>query len=225
MPSKYRIRNYKEDSFYHIYNKGLGKANIFLDESDYEKFLYYLEVYLSPSTVIPAKAGIHKDMDPRVKPEDDSWVPKRLLMKNLSNEVSLVAYLFLPDHFHLILHQKSTSGISKLLKQVINGYTYYFNSKYKNYGPLFSGKFKSVIIPEESLVSLTHYLHSHDGILWLADSLKSYPWSSHQTYVKAKSDFLSKQYVLSGFSSIKEYEKFIEGKLRDRELLKDLALD
>jgi putative transposase len=151
MPSKYRIRNYKKNSYYHIYNKGLGKSKIFLDEEDYQKFLYYLETYLSQNPSLD--------------------LPKRLLSKNLSLEVSLISFVLFPDHFHLILYQKSQNGISKLLKQVINGYTYYFNTKYENSGSIFAGKFKSAQIPKANLIQLAHYLHSHPGILWLADNL------------------------------------------------------
>lgn len=194
MPSQYRIRNYQENSFYHIYNKGIGKSNIFLNDDDYEKFLEYLEIYLAPKDAANSKK-----------------IPKRLLSKNLSSEIQLIAYLFLPNHFHLILKQSTNNGISKLMKQLNNGFTFYFNKKYENNGPVFAGKFKSVKLDsDENLLSSFHYLHTHPGILWLADNIKDYPWSSYHEYLQSKPKLVSKDYILSRFETFKDFEKFIK---------------
>lgn len=193
MPSKYRIRDYQKNSLYHVYNKGFGKSNIFLDDEDYQKFFYYLEAYLNPLSA-------------------ESTLPKRLLDKNLNQEVETIGYLLLPDHFHLIIKQKTKTGVSKLLKQLINGYTYYFNKKYKNSGGVFDGKFKSIKIGAEDLLPLIHFLHTHPQIDWLAGDIKNYAWSSHRAYLENKSGILSKDYILSLFQNPKDYEGFINKK-------------
>ena len=48
MPSKNIIKTYIENGYYHIYNRGVEKRKIFLDEQDYKVFLSYLKIYLSP---------------------------------------------------------------------------------------------------------------------------------------------------------------------------------
>ena len=49
MPSKNIIKEYVEGGYYHIYNRGVEKRKIFIDEQDYRVFLNYLKSYLSPS--------------------------------------------------------------------------------------------------------------------------------------------------------------------------------
>jgi len=42
MPSKNSIKIYKENGFYHVYNRGVEKRNVFLSHTDYLKFLHWL---------------------------------------------------------------------------------------------------------------------------------------------------------------------------------------
>ena len=114
MPSKYVVRNFTEDSYYHVFNRGVEKRDIFLDDEDYTTLQSYLFKYLQPIEKVAEK---YPD------------TPTRLYGKNLSEEVELVAYCLMPNHFHLLLKQNTKDGISKLLKQLTNAYTLYFNQK------------------------------------------------------------------------------------------------
>jgi len=49
MPSKDQIKQYIRGAYYHTYNRGVEKRNIFLEESDFERFLYKLERCASKS--------------------------------------------------------------------------------------------------------------------------------------------------------------------------------
>lgn len=46
MPAKYSIKQYIPDGCYHVFNRGVEKRDIFLDDSDYKLFLSYLRNYL-----------------------------------------------------------------------------------------------------------------------------------------------------------------------------------
>ena len=48
MPAKNVVKFYIPNSIYHIYNRGVEKRRIFLDEQDYKVFLSYLKLYLLP---------------------------------------------------------------------------------------------------------------------------------------------------------------------------------
>ncbi len=45
MPAKNSVKYYIADSIYHIYNRGVEKRKIFLDEQDSGVFLGYLKRY------------------------------------------------------------------------------------------------------------------------------------------------------------------------------------
>ena len=44
MPAKNSLKDYAPDSYYHVYNRGVAKQDIFLDEQDYKTFLSYLKL-------------------------------------------------------------------------------------------------------------------------------------------------------------------------------------
>lgn len=194
MPSRFVVRNFTKGGYYHIYNQGVEKRTIFLDAQDYEVFIYYLYIYLKP---------LKKAL------EDFPKIPSRLQKKNVSSEVDLIAYALLPNHFHLILRQQKDGGISQLMKQVTNAYTYYFNEKYEREGALMQGRFKAISIPTDThLVLLTKYLHLHPLANKLVQNIREYKWSSFLEYVdKAFLSFCKTRVVLTHFTSTAEFEK------------------
>lgn len=194
MPSKFVVRNFTEDSYYHIFNKGVEQRQIFLDEKDYRFFQVYLFIYLKPVEKV-----LEKYPD----------VPSRLNSKNLSQEVELIGYCLLPDHFHLLLRQKTKDGISKLMKQMTNAYTLYFNQKNNHSGGIMQGRYKAVGVPQDSLAYLLRYIHLNPVSHQLTQDLTTNPWSSYADYLGKETDLpCTKIHILSKFNSVEEFEKF-----------------
>lgn len=215
MPSVNVVRTFYENGVYHIFNRGVEKRNIFLDDQDKGIFLYYLFVYLG---------------DPEEVKMRYPNIPIRLQIKNLNTEVELLAYCMMPNHFHLVLKQSSIDGISKLMKQLTNAYTKYFNDKYKRVGGLVQGRFKAVEVEnEEQLVHLSRYVHLNPLIAGLVDHLVDYSWSSYRYYLSLQaSSFCSKEAVMSVFNNAKGYQNFIEDQVsyaRELGKIKHLSLD
>lgn len=144
MPSKFIVRNFSENTLYHIFNSGLDNKNIFIDEKDYNFFKVYLFIYTRPIEEIMEKF-----------PD----FPKRLHNKNLSKEVELVGYSFMPNHFHIILKPITKEGVSKLMKQIANAYTLYFNQKHQKSGRLFVGRYKATHVPDDLITPLLRSIH------------------------------------------------------------------
>ena len=225
MPSKYVVRNFAEDSYYHVFNRGVEKRNIFLEESDYLNFIYYLFAYLQPIEKV-----VEKYPD----------TPTRLYGKNLSEEVELVAYCLMPNHFHLLLKQNTKDGVSKLLKQLTNAYTLYFNQKNDRVGGLMQGRFRAVGIDNESLfIHLVRYIHLNPVVSpahrslgeggGITQDLNSYRWSSYGDYLGQSAELpSSKSKILSYFPSVGAFKGFHEDQIdyaKDLEKIKHLAID
>lgn len=215
MPSKFVIREYCKDGYYHIFNRGVEKRNIFLDSQDYKIFLYYLFIYLSPLEKVFSKYSNH---------------PLRLQSKNLYKEVELIAYCLMPNHFHLLVKQNTINGVSKLMKQLANAYTMYFNNKYKRVGGLMQGRFKAVRVKtDEQLVHVSRYIHLNPLIAKSTDSLDKYDWSSFKNYLGCSSGIdCKKEIILSQSSLPNDYKKFVMDQsdyLNSLNLMGELALD
>ena len=107
----------------------------------------------------------------------------------------------MPNHFHLMLKQKTDGGVTMFMRKLGTGYTNYFNLKYHRVGSLFQGKFKAVLLEHESHFNhLPHYIHLNplDMIMpqWRNGKitntqkaflyLKTYRWSSLPDYLGIK---------------------------------------
>ena len=173
MPAKNSIKTYTENGYYHIYNRGVEKRNIFLDREDYKTFLYFLKRYL---TVPP-------------KPTEQSQLPPRW-KTDIFDKVTLVAYCLMPNHFHFLIKQTTQRVITDFMRALINSYVHYFNKKYERVGSLFQGIYKAVLIEEENyLLHLSRYIHLNPfeveprSGLNLANELANYSYSSYEEYL------------------------------------------
>ena len=215
MPAKYVVRDFSENSYYHVFNRGVEKRKIFLDEQDYNLFTYYLLIYLLPLDKV-------LEIYPKL--------PLRLHNKNLSGEVELLSYCLMPNHFHLLFKQKSKNGITKLLKQITNGYTLYFNNKYNRVGGLMQGRFKAVRIPtDEALLHVSRYIHLNPIASSFVVDLNDYEWSSYKDYIgKGDITFVSTNQILSFFNSNESYKEFMQDQIeyaKELEKIKHLVID
>lgn len=202
MPSKNVVRNFAPDNYYHVLNRGVEKRTLFLDKQDHLIFLYYLRVYLLPLEKLLL-------LYPKL--------PLRFYSKNLSEEVKIIAYCLMPNHFHLLLEQKTQNGISKLMKQITNAYTQYFNQKYKRVGGLMQGRFKAILVDnDEYLIQLSKYIHLNPIKANLTANLLDYQWSSFPEYAeKIKIPLSSTNLILNLFETSQKYQEFVLDQAED----------
>lgn len=116
--------------YYHIYNRGVDKRDIFTDKKDVERFIESI-LEFNQIELITSLANLRKS---------NQIVPKMLSENPL---VSIVVYCLNPNHFHFVLKQLIDGGIAKFMQKLQGGYTYYFNIKNSRTGALFQGTFKS----------------------------------------------------------------------------------
>ena len=187
MPAKNSVKTYQENSYYHVYNRGVEKRDVFCDEQDYRVFLSYLQTYLS---------------DPKKLPEQ---YPSHIL-SNFNNNIELLCYCLMPNHFHFLIHQHYSTVITDFMRSLFSRYSVYFNKKYDRVGSLFQGKYKAVLIKsEEQLVYITHYLHNNPRELFTSRSdleVLKYRYSSIGNYLgRIHQDWVRPKAILELFST------------------------
>lgn len=128
--------------------------------------------------------------------------------------VELNIFTTMPNHFHLLVQEKTEGGISSYLQRLQNGYAKYFNAKYKKQGHLFQGAFRATPVEtDEQLLYLSAYIHRNPRDLaeWKNKEIK-YPWSSYQDLVEKNrwGELLKLSIILDQFSEAKDYYKFVE---------------
>jgi REP element-mobilizing transposase RayT len=139
------------DQYYHIYNRGVDKRDIFTNKKDLYRFVLSVKEF--------------NRLDPLGSIRDSPDVGR--LEKKEDVLVSVVCYCFNPNHFHLILKQEIDGGVSEFLKRLLGGYTKYFNQVHNRSGALFQGRFKSHLINNDQYflkifpyVSVNYLIHN-----------------------------------------------------------------
>lgn len=215
MPSKNILKTYIENGFYHVYNRGVEKRNIFLDEQDYRVFLSYLKIYLSPIEEIITDFN-------KESPSDltkNKRISRIYGLNNFHTKISLISYVLMPNHFHLELKQTDKKDIEKFMRSLITKYTMYFNKKYKRVGHLFQSRYRAaLILGEEYLIHLSKYIHQNpQELLNKHQSLESYRWSSYPAYINNTNiSWIKKEFILLNFKENQtSYKQFIEKDMRE----------
>ena len=220
-------KQYLENSFYHLYNRGVEKRLIFLDPQDYGVFLSYLKEYL-----IPKDEELLRNMlsDPNLSYRNKDKILKALRLNNFANEIKLIAFCLMPNHFHLLIFQKSLDSIDKFMNSLGTRYTMYFNKKYQRVGKLYQGQYKAVMITtDEQLLHLTRYIHKQalalQGVA-LEREMQEQP-SSYLDYIgKRKTDWVHPEEIPKFFSKTNpknSYEAFVKEK--DFDIINKLILE
>ena len=197
-------REFLNGGIYHAFNRGVEKRNIFMNESDYYRFIFSLyECNDAVSVRVTQRiinrrarnlsrsvARFHLATLDRVVDDSKLKSYKRELL------VDILGFVLMPNHYHLILRQLAEGGISLFMKKMSNSYTGYFNDHYKRkgVGALFQGAFKAVpVAGEGQLMHLVEYIFSNPVEIidpdWknrgtenpkeALNFLKTYKWSSY----------------------------------------------
>lgn len=225
MPAKNRIKEFASDSYYHIYNRGVERRNIFQDKQDYGVFLSYIKMYLKPKDD-NLLTGIMASPSSSYKEKEKAR--KALRIKNYADTVKLLAYCLLPNHFHFLVYQKEDRNIHAFMSSFGTRYSMYFNAKYKRVGPLFQDRYKAVrMVSDDQLVHVSRYIHVnpvHHGLATQGSfdsaqdkrALRGWEYSSYPEYLKERNtEWVKTEPVLSFFhpKGKNSYEAFIEGEI------------
>ncbi len=166
MPGRNVRKIYAEDSYYHAYNRGVNKEPIFRDDEDYRVFLNLLKRLLSH------------------EPEKDIY---GRVLSNYHDIINLNAYCLMPNHFHLLLHQKTSTGITRLFRSLSTSYSLYFNKKHGRVGHLFQDNFRaSLINNDEYFRYISCYIHLNPNNYkeWSYSSLPYYLGTHNADWIK-----------------------------------------
>ena len=230
MPAKNSTKTYIENGYYHIYNRGVEKRIIFLDQQDYAVFLSYLKDYLLPKN----EKELHKKLsDPQISSKEKDKALKLLRLNNFNQDITLLAYCLMPNHFHFFVKQKSLNSIDRFLQSLCTRYVLYFNKKYKRVGSLFQGVYKAVLVERENqFLYLSKYIHKQalQALASQGETLRTqtqHP-SSYPDYIGTrKTLWVYTDDVLSYFSKenpVLSYASFVT-ESEDTSVLKNLTLE
>lgn len=158
---------------YHIFNKSIAEFKIFNNDSDYSRIINVICYYQREKPLISFSNFI--------KTRQNSFKRDYSEKEKL---IEIIAYCVMPTHLHLVLKQLKENGISTFVSNVLNSYSRYFNIRYNRKGPLWEGRFKSVLVKnDEQLLHLTRYIHLNPVTAYLVDNPEEWVASSYKEYL------------------------------------------
>lgn len=211
----YRLTPFINDSYYHLFNRGVEKRIIFSNEQDYQRFLKTLFYYQF--------SGPKPQFSTRDRFKNNAF-------RNNPKIIEIICYCLMPNHFHLLIKQLKDRGIQEFMQKVTNSYTKYYNTKHRRVGHLFQGAFKAVTVEkEEQLLHVSRYIHLNPYAAGITNHLENYIYSSYPHYIGLSEDKLCEsKIVLDLFKNTSEYKEFVtvrEDYARELEQIKHCLLD
>ncbi len=205
--------------FYHVYNRGVAKQEIFQDERDYRRLLTTFQFYLE-STPENKLSALNQTKEFRGTLAKDPAKPL----------VEIHAYCLMPNHFHLLLRQQEQGGVSTFMSRSLNSYTRYCNTRRTRVGSMFQGTFRAVhVSSDEQLLHVSRYIHLNPVVARLSRRADEYPWSSHNDVVRGIESRLCRPSLLIQLAGGSQtYQEFCEdylGYAQELALIKDKLID
>ncbi|OGZ21226.1 MAG: hypothetical protein A3D46_00260 [Candidatus Nealsonbacteria bacterium RIFCSPHIGHO2_02_FULL_43_13] len=222
---------FHKGNFYHIYNRGVEKRDIFKNDNDRWRFLQGLFMFNDEK----ATANLLWQLE-KTRGGVTFGVLRDFFKKDNRERKPLVRILvdcLMPNHFHLLIEEIKEGGISCFMHKLGVGYTKYFNNKYKRVGSLYQGTFKAALIDNEKYLQyLLVYINvlnpgelvepnlKENGIKNIEKVMQfaeEYQWSTQQEYLNKRNSIIIEKGLLGEFfSSPSDYQKFVKSVLLDR---------
>lgn len=165
--------------YYHIFNRGNNKENIFRETRNYHYFLKLMNIYLLPISKIFSYCLLrnHFHILLQIKQTED-----------------------LPESY------KSKLNIFQAFSNMFNEYTKAINKAYHRTGSLFQEHLHRLIIKDEKyLKQLIIYVHLNPEKHGFIDKYSNYKFSSYNSFISKKETNLDREYVIELFEDKQNY--------------------
>jgi putative transposase len=172
-------------SFYHIYNRGNNRENLFRTEDNYLYFLRLYEKYIEPigETFAWCLMPNHFHFLVRIKNEDEvdlMKLPNPVRVPNPDRVRVKKTHLYFSDMF--------------------NAYTQGLNKQENRSGALFERPFKRIKVESMNyLKQLIIYIHRNPIHHGFTDNVNHYPWSSYGTILSITKTNIPRGRILGWF--------------------------
>lgn len=142
--------------------------------------------------------------------EDDDYGAYLHFLKEAAekSKTEVWAYCLMPNHVHLILVPSHEDGLRATLGEAHRQYTRRINARNKWTGHLWQGRFGSVPMDEDHLLSAVRYVSLNPVRAKLVKRAEDWEWSSVRAHLSGENDDLIT--VTPVLSRVQDFETLIE---------------
>jgi putative transposase len=166
--------------FYHVYNRGVDRRDVFFSRENSLFFLRRVREYLLNLTE-PTAGGSSISRPVEITPP-----------------CQILAYCLMPNHFHLLVQVLNTD-FSTTMQSLSQSYTNAINRERDRVGPLFQGRFQAKPIDDEAyLLHVSRYIHLNPVVAHFVDKPEDWEFSSYSEYIGTRDGSLPQTSILLG---------------------------
>ena len=130
--------------------------------------------------------------------------------------LKVAAYCLMSNHYHLLV-QTPDGNLSRCMRHLNGVYTQRYNRRHGIDGQLFRGRYKAVLVEDDShLLELLRYIHRNPIEAHIVSTLAAYKWCSHRGYLAddrgwswLHRDFLLKMFSPTRKKAFSDYLAFV----------------
>lgn len=110
-------------------------------------------------------------------PSDFKFFRKKLRCVAHSYSIEIICFCLMPTHYHLLLRQGHLQSISKLMQRLQLSYSCRYNSRYKEVGRMFQGRFRSRLVQQGTdFLNMIEYIRNNPVRSGLVKYPSDYAW-------------------------------------------------
>ena len=166
--------------YYHIYNRGNNRENIFHETHNYRHFLNLYAKHVSPVADTYAYCLLRNHFHFLVRIKDLETLPEPLRSKKPSQQFS----------------------------NLFNAYAKAFNRAYERTGSLFQRPYSRIEIDSDAyFMQVVIYIHRNPQKHGFVEDFRTWPHSSYQTILSTQPTRLQREEVLEWFQGVEHFEE------------------
>jgi len=198
---------FEEEEYYHIYNRGNNKENIFCIDDNYNYFLKQWDKYFSNYLDILAFC---------LMPNHFHFFVKVRKLERFSK----------PQNYSKLWPPKDPNRfLEDQFKSFFTSYTFALNKQQKRTGSLFQKRFKRIHVDSnEYIKTLIHYIHHNPIHHNYVRNYGDWKYSSYNAIISKKSTKLNREDILEGFNGREEFIDFHK-EMINYNIAKDILMD
>ncbi len=174
-------------NYYHIYNRGNNRMDIFLEPDNYYYFLRLYAKYIEPIAETYAWCLLKNHFHLLVRIKDKSEI----------NNIELR---------YSTIEKPKIIDPSRQFSHLFNAYTQAINKRYDRTGSLFETTFERKLVSSEKYFQqLVFYIHNNPVHHGLVKQISLYPWSSYKTILSTSPTKLMRNEVLEIFGDMENF--------------------
>jgi len=198
------------DTYYHIYNRGNNRENIFVQERNYAHFLnlYIKYIGLVADTFAYCLLRNHSHVLVRIMAEDKILENEKTLKVSTVKQRHGGQDNFATKNIGRASKPLGSLYVSKKFSDFFNAYAKAINNAYGRTGSLFQHPFGRVKITSDiQLFRVIAYIHQNPQKHGFVDDFRNWKYTSYDAFLSEKPTHLQRATVLNWFGDKSEYVK------------------